>query len=105
MYISLYGDEILGYLVPVTDLAICPYTSGKQCLSLAGSKVRTLIFNRPRFGSSRVAPPPPKKFGNPGDRLRKKKWDLDQLPKFEKNFYSEHPEIHNMSQVINSLYI
>uniref|UniRef100_A0A8C1LTL1 RNA helicase n=1 Tax=Cyprinus carpio TaxID=7962 RepID=A0A8C1LTL1_CYPCA len=55
-------------------------------------------FNRPRFGSSRVAPPPPKKFGNPGDRLRKKKWDLDQLPKFEKNFYSEHPEIHHISQ-------
>ncbi|KAI2663436.1 putative ATP-dependent RNA helicase DDX17 [Labeo rohita] len=52
----------------------------------------------PRFGSSRVAPPPPKKFGNPGDRLRKKKWDLDQLPKFEKNFYSEHPEVHHMSQ-------
>uniref|UniRef100_A0A9J7WV36 RNA helicase n=1 Tax=Cyprinus carpio carpio TaxID=630221 RepID=A0A9J7WV36_CYPCA len=52
----------------------------------------------PRFGSSRVAPPPPKKFGNPGDRLRKKKWDLDQLPKFEKNFYSEHPEIHHISQ-------
>uniref|UniRef100_A0A8C1JFV4 RNA helicase n=1 Tax=Cyprinus carpio TaxID=7962 RepID=A0A8C1JFV4_CYPCA len=46
----------------------------------------------------RVAPPPPKKFGNPGDRLRKKKWDLDQLPKFEKNFYSEHPEVHHMSQ-------
>uniref|UniRef100_A0A8C1LWL8 RNA helicase n=1 Tax=Cyprinus carpio TaxID=7962 RepID=A0A8C1LWL8_CYPCA len=37
-------------------------------------------------------------FGNPGDRLRKKKWDLDQLPKFEKNFYSEHPEIHHISQ-------
>uniref|UniRef100_A0A671KZD7 RNA helicase n=1 Tax=Sinocyclocheilus anshuiensis TaxID=1608454 RepID=A0A671KZD7_9TELE len=52
----------------------------------------------PRFGSSRVAPPPPKKFGNPGDRLRKKKWDMDQLPKFEKNFYSEHPEVHHMSQ-------
>uniref|UniRef100_A0A8C1WXK2 RNA helicase n=1 Tax=Cyprinus carpio TaxID=7962 RepID=A0A8C1WXK2_CYPCA len=52
----------------------------------------------PRFGSSRVAPPPPKKFGNPGDRLRKKKWDLDQLPKFEKNFYSEHPEVHHMIQ-------
>ncbi len=35
VYISLYGDEILGnslgYLVPVTDLAICPYTPGKQC--------------------------------------------------------------------------
>uniref|UniRef100_A0A673HYC4 Uncharacterized protein n=1 Tax=Sinocyclocheilus rhinocerous TaxID=307959 RepID=A0A673HYC4_9TELE len=55
------------------------------------------IFNRPRFGSSRVAPPPPKKFGNPGDRLRKKKWDMDQLPKFEKNFYSEHPEVHQMT--------
>ncbi|XDV36051.1 hypothetical protein PO909_005903 [Leuciscus waleckii] len=46
----------------------------------------------------RVVQPPPKKFGNPGDRLRKKKWDLDQLPKFEKNFYSEHPEVHHMSQ-------
>uniref|UniRef100_A0A8C1TMQ6 RNA helicase n=1 Tax=Cyprinus carpio TaxID=7962 RepID=A0A8C1TMQ6_CYPCA len=56
------------------------------------------IIFMPRFGSSRVAPPPPKKFGNPGDRLRKKKWDLDQLPKFEKNFYSEHPEIHHISQ-------
>ncbi|KAA0713153.1 putative ATP-dependent RNA helicase DDX17 [Triplophysa tibetana] len=52
----------------------------------------------PRFGSTRAVPPPPKKFGNPGDRLRRKKWDLDQLPKFEKNFYSEHPEVHSMSQ-------
>ncbi|KAI7807693.1 probable ATP-dependent RNA helicase DDX17 isoform X1 [Triplophysa rosa] len=52
----------------------------------------------PRFGSTRTVPPPPKKFGNPGDRLRRKKWDLDQLPKFEKNFYSEHPEVHCMSQ-------
>ncbi|XP_026989366.1 probable ATP-dependent RNA helicase DDX17 isoform X1 [Tachysurus fulvidraco] len=51
-----------------------------------------------RFGSSRGGPPPPKKFGNPGDRLRKKKWDLSELPKFEKNFYSEHPEIQRMSQ-------
>ncbi|XP_060724676.1 probable ATP-dependent RNA helicase DDX17 isoform X1 [Tachysurus vachellii] len=51
-----------------------------------------------RFGSSRGGPPPPKKFGNPGDRLRKKKWDLGELPKFEKNFYSEHPEIQRMSQ-------
>uniref|UniRef100_A0A8D3D4S2 RNA helicase n=1 Tax=Scophthalmus maximus TaxID=52904 RepID=A0A8D3D4S2_SCOMX len=39
-----------------------------------------------------------KKFGNPGDRLRKKRWDLDELPKFEKNFYSEHPEVQRMSQ-------
>uniref|UniRef100_A0A8C0IYS9 RNA helicase n=1 Tax=Chelonoidis abingdonii TaxID=106734 RepID=A0A8C0IYS9_CHEAB len=43
----------------------------------------------PRFGS----PLPPKKFGNPGERLRKKKWDLNELPKFEKNFYVEHPEV------------
>ncbi|KAL6455623.1 hypothetical protein MHYP_G00354740 [Metynnis hypsauchen] len=52
----------------------------------------------PRFGSSRGGPPPPKKFGNPGDRLRKKKWDLDELPKFEKNFYSEHIEVQRMTQ-------
>ncbi|KAM7372341.1 hypothetical protein PAMP_009518 [Pampus punctatissimus] len=52
----------------------------------------------PRFGSSRGGPPPGKKFGNPGDRLRKKRWDLDELPKFEKNFYSEHLEVQRMSQ-------
>ncbi|KAM9746519.1 putative ATP-dependent RNA helicase DDX17 isoform 2-T2 [Menidia menidia] len=39
-----------------------------------------------------------KKFGNPGDRLRKKRWDLDELPKFEKNFYNEHPEVQRMTQ-------
>lgn len=47
----------------------------------------------PRFGGSRGGPPPGKKFGNPGDRLRKKHWNLDELPKFEKNFYQEHPEV------------
>uniref|UniRef100_A0AAR2IHZ5 RNA helicase n=1 Tax=Pygocentrus nattereri TaxID=42514 RepID=A0AAR2IHZ5_PYGNA len=52
----------------------------------------------PRFGSSRGGPPPPKKFGNPGDRLRKKKWDLEELPKFEKNFYNEHIEVQRMTQ-------
>ncbi|KAM8724090.1 putative ATP-dependent RNA helicase DDX17 isoform 1-T1 [Acanthopagrus schlegelii] len=52
----------------------------------------------PRFGSSRSGPPQGRKFGNPGDRLRKKRWDLDELPKFEKNFYSEHPEVQRMSQ-------
>ncbi|KAK9535497.1 hypothetical protein VZT92_007873 [Zoarces viviparus] len=52
----------------------------------------------PRFGSSRGGPPPGKKFGNPGDRLRKKRWDLDELPKFEKNFYVEHLELQRMSQ-------
>lgn len=43
--------------------------------------------------------PPPMKFGNPGERLRKKRWNLDELPKFEKNFYTEHPEVQRMSQV------
>ncbi|XP_054615868.1 probable ATP-dependent RNA helicase DDX17 isoform X5 [Dunckerocampus dactyliophorus] len=52
----------------------------------------------PRFGSSRGGPPPVKRFGNPGDRLRKKRWDLNELPKFEKNFYTEHPEVQRMSQ-------
>ncbi|TRY54933.1 hypothetical protein DNTS_020699 [Danionella cerebrum] len=47
----------------------------------------------PRFGGSRNGPPPPKKFGNPGDRLRKKHWNLDELPKFEKNFYQESPDL------------
>ncbi|KAG9483770.1 probable ATP-dependent RNA helicase DDX17 isoform X1 [Eleutherodactylus coqui] len=37
------------------------------------------------------------KFGNPGERLRKKRWDLNELPKFEKNFYTEHPEVVRMS--------
>ncbi|XP_044047120.1 probable ATP-dependent RNA helicase DDX17 isoform X2 [Siniperca chuatsi] len=42
--------------------------------------------------------PPPMKFGNPGERLRKKRWNMDELPKFEKNFYTEHPEVQHMSQ-------
>nr|XP_046271272.1 probable ATP-dependent RNA helicase DDX17 isoform X1 [Scatophagus argus]XP_046271273.1 probable ATP-dependent RNA helicase DDX17 isoform X1 [Scatophagus argus] len=52
----------------------------------------------PRFGSSRGGPTPGRKFGNPGDRLRKKRWDLDELPKFEKNFYSEHSDVQRISQ-------
>ncbi|XP_049575343.1 probable ATP-dependent RNA helicase DDX17 [Syngnathus scovelli] len=42
--------------------------------------------------------PPPMKTGNLGDRLRKKRWNLDELPKFEKNFYTEHPEVQRLSQ-------
>ncbi|XP_028300795.1 probable ATP-dependent RNA helicase DDX5 [Gouania willdenowi] len=50
----------------------------------------------PRFGGgggggNRGGPPP--KFGNPGERLRKKHWNLDELPKFQKNFYQEHPDV------------
>uniref|UniRef100_A0A7N6BM19 RNA helicase n=1 Tax=Anabas testudineus TaxID=64144 RepID=A0A7N6BM19_ANATE len=53
----------------------------------------------PRFGSmSSRSGPPPVKFGNPGERLRKKRWNLDELPKFEKNFYNEHPEVVRMGQ-------
>ncbi|KAM4603827.1 putative ATP-dependent RNA helicase DDX17 [Polymixia lowei] len=55
--------------------------------------------DRPRFGSMNSrGGPPPMKFGNPGERLRKKKWNLDELPKFEKNFYTEHPEVQRMGQ-------
>ncbi|XP_037112070.1 probable ATP-dependent RNA helicase DDX5 [Syngnathus acus] len=46
----------------------------------------------PRFGGGRGGPPPVK-FGNPGDRLRKRHWNLDELPKFQKNFYQEHPDV------------
>uniref|UniRef100_A0A674AWY3 RNA helicase n=1 Tax=Salmo trutta TaxID=8032 RepID=A0A674AWY3_SALTR len=43
-------------------------------------------------GGSRGGPPQGK-FGNPGERLRKKHWNMDELPKFEKNFYQEHPDV------------
>ncbi|KAM8825387.1 putative ATP-dependent RNA helicase DDX5 isoform 2-T2 [Synchiropus picturatus] len=46
----------------------------------------------PRFGGSRGGGGGGK-FGNPGDRLRKKHWNLDELPKFEKNFYQQHPDV------------
>uniref|UniRef100_A0A8D0AWU8 RNA helicase n=1 Tax=Sander lucioperca TaxID=283035 RepID=A0A8D0AWU8_SANLU len=55
--------------------------------------------NNTHFGSmGGRSGPPPMKFGNPGERLRKKKWNLDELPKFEKNFYTEHPELQHKSQ-------
>ncbi|CAL1602003.1 unnamed protein product [Knipowitschia caucasica] len=56
--------------------------------------------DRPRFGppGGRSSGPPPMKFGNPGERLRKKRWNLDELPKFEKNFYTEHQEVQRMTQ-------
>ncbi|KAM6966608.1 putative ATP-dependent RNA helicase DDX17 [Tautogolabrus adspersus] len=63
-----------------------------------GDRDRDRDRGSPRFGSSRGGPPPGRKFGNPGERLRKKRWDLDELPKFEKNFYTEHPEVQRMSQ-------
>ncbi|XP_055080506.1 LOW QUALITY PROTEIN: probable ATP-dependent RNA helicase DDX5 [Periophthalmus magnuspinnatus] len=50
----------------------------------------------PRFGGAQVETgggPPMGKFGLPGERLRKRHWDLDELPKFQKNFYQEHPDV------------
>ncbi|XP_046899914.1 probable ATP-dependent RNA helicase DDX5 [Hypomesus transpacificus] len=50
----------------------------------------------PRFGGGgggNRGGPSQGKFGNPGERLRKKHWNLDELPKFQKNFYQEHPEV------------
>ncbi|KAM7418629.1 hypothetical protein PAMA_015978 [Pampus argenteus] len=67
--------------------------------SYYGDRDRDRGRDRPRFGGvSGRSGPPPMKFGNPGDRLRKKRWNLDELPKFEKNFYTEHPEIQRISQ-------
>uniref|UniRef100_A0A8D0ASV3 RNA helicase n=1 Tax=Sander lucioperca TaxID=283035 RepID=A0A8D0ASV3_SANLU len=59
-----------------------------------GDRDRGRGRDRPQFGSmGGRSGPPPMKFGNPGERLRKKKWNLDELPKFEKNFYTEHPDV------------
>uniref|UniRef100_A0A1A8S595 RNA helicase n=3 Tax=Nothobranchius rachovii TaxID=451742 RepID=A0A1A8S595_9TELE len=65
-----------------------------------GDRDRDRGRDRPRFGGGMGGRngPPPMKFGNPGERLRKKRWNLDELPKFEKNFYNEHPEVQRMSQ-------
>jgi len=37
------------------------------------------------------------KGSQPGERLRKPKWDMSTLHKFEKNFYKEHPAVTNRS--------
>uniref|UniRef100_A0A5F8G690 RNA helicase n=1 Tax=Monodelphis domestica TaxID=13616 RepID=A0A5F8G690_MONDO len=47
-------------------------------------------FGAPRFGGSRGGRPSAKKFGNPGEKLLHKKWNLEELPTFEKNFNQEH---------------
>uniref|UniRef100_A0A8C6C343 Uncharacterized protein n=1 Tax=Monodon monoceros TaxID=40151 RepID=A0A8C6C343_MONMO len=62
------------------------YSSDRDCTWDRGFRV-------PRFGGSRAGPLSGKKFGNPGEKLVKKKWNLDELPKFEKNFYQEHPDL------------
>jgi len=39
------------------------------------------------------------KDSQPGERLRKPKWDLSKLVPFERNFYQEHPNITNSPMV------
>ncbi|KAM4584577.1 putative ATP-dependent RNA helicase DDX17 [Odontesthes bonariensis] len=63
-----------------------------------GDRDRDRGRDRPRFGGGMGGRGGPMKFGNPGERLRKKRWNLDELPKFEKNFYTEHPEVQRMDQ-------
>ncbi|XP_043935368.1 probable ATP-dependent RNA helicase DDX5 [Protopterus annectens] len=41
--------------------------------------------------------PARKRFGNPGEKLVKKKWNLHELPLFEKNFYQEHPDVSRLT--------
>ncbi|KAE8151288.1 P-loop containing nucleoside triphosphate hydrolase protein [Aspergillus avenaceus] len=38
------------------------------------------------------------RMSNLGSGLKKQDWDLDSLPKFEKSFYKEHPDVANRSQ-------
>ena len=33
----------------------------------------------------------------PGEKLRKPKWEMDRLPVFEKNFYKPHPNLTSKS--------
>ena len=37
------------------------------------------------------------KFDSAGKSLRKPKWNLSELPEFQKNFYREHPNVQNRS--------
>lgn len=46
---------------------------------------------------------PSLKGSQPGQNLRKPRWDLSRLPKFEKNFYKEHPNVARRSQVCFSI--
>jgi len=49
-------------------------------------------FGGSGFGAQR-------KNTQPGERLRKPKWDMAKMPRFEKNFYTEHPAVVNRSPV------
>lgn len=38
-----------------------------------------------------------KEYSGPGSTLRKPRWDMNSLPRFEKNFYKEHPAVQSRS--------
>ncbi|XP_046583225.1 LOW QUALITY PROTEIN: ATP-dependent RNA helicase DBP2-like [Haliotis rubra] len=48
-------------------------------------------------GMGRGGSRPSLKGIQPGERLRKPRWDMERLPKIEKNFYREHPNVVNRS--------
>ena len=43
------------------------------------------------------------KFNQPGSSLRKPRWDMDSLPRFDKNFYREHPNVQARTAVSKNL--
>uniref|UniRef100_A0A674BHW2 RNA helicase n=1 Tax=Salmo trutta TaxID=8032 RepID=A0A674BHW2_SALTR len=90
-------NSVASFLAPAWARTRDPLHTSTTASHEALRSRETTTSRSPRFGSSR-GPPPNKKFGNPGERLRKKKWDLNELPKFEKNFYNEHPDVQRMSQ-------
>ncbi|KAK3578726.1 hypothetical protein CHS0354_010109 [Potamilus streckersoni] len=49
------------------------------------------------FGGSSFSRGKLSKNDQPGQRLRKPKWDMEKLAKLEKNFYVEHPKVVNRS--------
>lgn len=66
--------------------------SGSRGGGFGGGSSRGGGFGGGSFGAQR-------KGSQPGERLRKPKWDMTKLPRFEKNFYTEHPAVTNRSPV------
>ena len=54
-----------------------------------------------RYGKFLTLPPPPPPLSSRLDDYQpsRKRWDLSRLPKFEKNFYSEHPAVSARAEV------
>ncbi|KAF7587262.1 ATP-dependent RNA helicase dbp2 [Aspergillus hancockii] len=50
------------------------------------------------YGGARGGAAGGDRMSNLGAGLKKQDWDLDSLPKFEKSFYKEHPDVANRSQ-------